>query len=189
MKDTVSILDNLAETVHTSFDIVQHAVDCEQVNPIYRKLVHDAICINGVGGLTWAFATMLTIAILAMLMLTVRAALRPVKEIPKFFCFESATKDDSSARIGRSKVSPAFETPIASAVLVGKSEMQPEHLQMKMPPPLPPPSPTELTGQSVILEKKIQSKVLEDGTRQIEEVTVMQNPDGSISKKTKIRTQ
>lgn len=51
-------------------------------NPIYNTFVHEAVCIQGVSGLTWIFATTLTMAICSMMMLMFRAAMYPVREAP-----------------------------------------------------------------------------------------------------------
>ncbi len=54
----------------------------ESFNPIYNTFVHEAVCVQGVSGLTWIFATTLTMAIFSMIMLMFRAAMYPVREAP-----------------------------------------------------------------------------------------------------------
>ena len=73
------LLHNSSHVLNSDWIDVRNIMECKVFNPIYTVIVHDAICVDGVGGLQWLFPTCLLLAIFAMLMLTFRAALYPVK--------------------------------------------------------------------------------------------------------------
>lgn len=54
-------------------------ISCENINPIYTSLVYDATCTDAVDGFTWLYSSCLALCIFAMIMITCRAALYPVK--------------------------------------------------------------------------------------------------------------
>lgn len=54
-------------------------ISCENINPIYTSLVYDATCTDAVDGFTWLYSSCLALCICAMIMITCRAALYPVK--------------------------------------------------------------------------------------------------------------
>jgi len=58
---------------------VQDIIQCKTFNPIYSTFVHSALCLDGVGGLTWLFSTSIFLVVFAMIMIMFRAALYPVK--------------------------------------------------------------------------------------------------------------
>mmetsp|Transcript_6710 Transcript_6710/g.11960 ORF Transcript_6710/g.11960 Transcript_6710/m.11960 type:complete len:102 (+) Transcript_6710:789-1094(+) len=51
-----------------------------QVHPVYSNFVHNAVCIDAVGGIAAIFSTMLSISVLSMMMLALRAALYPIQQ-------------------------------------------------------------------------------------------------------------
>lgn len=73
------LLHNASHTVNNAWIDVRHFVECKTFNPIYTTLVHDAICVDGVDGLAWLFSSSMFLAVFAMIMITFRAALYPVK--------------------------------------------------------------------------------------------------------------
>mmetsp|Transcript_35716 Transcript_35716/g.58184 ORF Transcript_35716/g.58184 Transcript_35716/m.58184 type:complete len:178 (-) Transcript_35716:298-831(-) len=109
LKEGFGVLDNMANDMYLDFNVVRGLTDCSKVNPVYTRFVHDAVCINGVGGLTWVFASMLLIAIMAMFMLTFRAAIRPVKEIPTDDLGGGARSDERSDIISRDVTTRVLE--------------------------------------------------------------------------------
>mmetsp|Transcript_33627 Transcript_33627/g.60537 ORF Transcript_33627/g.60537 Transcript_33627/m.60537 type:complete len:119 (-) Transcript_33627:23-379(-) len=59
-----------------------------------------------------------------------------------------------------------------------------------MPLPVPPPKDQlDERGEGVVLEKTTTTSVSVDGTNQVTEVTLIQNADGTATKKTQVRTQ
>jgi hypothetical protein len=77
------LLHNSSQALSNDWTDVRDIMECKTFNPIYTVIVHEAICVDGVEGLDWLFPTCLLLAIFAMLMLTFRAALYPVKRPPK----------------------------------------------------------------------------------------------------------
>jgi len=73
------LLHNASHTVNSAWIDVRHFIECKTFNPIYTTFVHDAICVDGVDGLSWLFSTSMFLAVFAMIMITFRAALYPVK--------------------------------------------------------------------------------------------------------------
>lgn len=57
-------------------------LECRTFNSIYTTFVHDALCGEGVNGLGWIFSTSFFIFVFSMLMITFRAGLYPVKNLP-----------------------------------------------------------------------------------------------------------
>lgn len=75
----VSALELTDVTMHGVFDILVEVKDlmlCQNFNPIYTSTAYDAICISGVGGLSWLFFTSLSMAFFSMMMVTLRVAIR-----------------------------------------------------------------------------------------------------------------
>jgi hypothetical protein len=73
------LLHNSSHALNDDWIDVRNIMECKVFNPIYTVIVHEAICVDGAGGLEWLFPSCLLLAIFAMLMLTFRAALYPVK--------------------------------------------------------------------------------------------------------------
>mmetsp|Transcript_57332 Transcript_57332/g.170994 ORF Transcript_57332/g.170994 Transcript_57332/m.170994 type:complete len:356 (-) Transcript_57332:206-1273(-) len=68
---------SLDSQLHTYADLLQDTRQvffCENFNPIYTRLTHNALCYNGTRALAWFFWTQLSIAILSMVIVTIRAA-------------------------------------------------------------------------------------------------------------------
>lgn len=78
LQQGATMLHNSSHILNDDWIDVRDALECKTFNPIYTVIVHDAICVDGVGGLEWLFPTCLLLAIFAMSMLTFRAALYPV---------------------------------------------------------------------------------------------------------------
>lgn len=74
-----ALLHNASHTINNGWIDVRHFLECKTFNPIYTTLVHDAMCVDGVDGLAWLFSTSVFLAVFAMVMITFRAALYPVK--------------------------------------------------------------------------------------------------------------
>jgi len=67
-------------TFHTLLDIVEDVRElmfCDNWNPIYTSIVHDAICYEGVTGLSWIYSSLSTIGFFGMVILTFRYVLWP----------------------------------------------------------------------------------------------------------------
>lgn len=72
-----SSLHNTTRSFNQAWIGVQEILACKTFNPIYTTFVHNAVCTDGVGGLTWIFSTSLFLCLFAMLMITLRAAMSP----------------------------------------------------------------------------------------------------------------
>jgi len=68
--------------INRVFIALRHMIECKTFNPIYTTFVHDAICVEGVDGLAWLYSTSFVMSIFAMVMITFRAGLYPVKQHP-----------------------------------------------------------------------------------------------------------
>ena len=73
-----ALLHNASHAFNNGFNEVRHILECRTFNPIYTAFVHDAICVEGVYGLTWLFSTSLLLSLFAMVMIMFRAGLYPV---------------------------------------------------------------------------------------------------------------
>ena len=72
-----SSLHNTTYNFNQAWIGIQEILACKTFNPIYTTFVHEAVCTQGVGGLTWIFSTSLFLCLFAMLMITFRAAMSP----------------------------------------------------------------------------------------------------------------
>lgn len=72
-----SSLHNTTYNFNQAWIGVQEILACKTFNPIYTTFVHEAVCTQGVGGLTWIFSTSLFLCLFAMSMITFRAAMSP----------------------------------------------------------------------------------------------------------------
>ncbi|KAL7551453.1 hypothetical protein ACHAWF_014640 [Thalassiosira exigua] len=84
------LLHGASHVVNKAWIGVRQLLECKNINPIYTTFVHDAICVQGIEGFTWIFASSFVLVIFAMLMVTFRAALYPIMQ-PK----EQASKEDT----------------------------------------------------------------------------------------------
>mmetsp|Transcript_19820 Transcript_19820/g.29381 ORF Transcript_19820/g.29381 Transcript_19820/m.29381 type:complete len:991 (-) Transcript_19820:75-3047(-) len=76
--DLVSALELTDVAMHGVYDIlleVRQLMQCQHFNPIYTSTTYDAVCISGVGGLSWVFFTSLAMGIFSMTMVTMRIAI------------------------------------------------------------------------------------------------------------------
>ena len=74
-----NLILKLASSASTMIGNFKGIISCENINPIYTTLVHEATCTDAVDGLTWIYASCLGLYFFAMMMITFRAALYPVK--------------------------------------------------------------------------------------------------------------
>ena len=72
-----SSLHNTTYNFNQAWIGIQEILACKTFNPIYTTFVHDAVCTQAVGGLTWIFSTSLFLCLFAMTMITLRAAMSP----------------------------------------------------------------------------------------------------------------
>jgi hypothetical protein len=80
LQQLATLIHDVSHVLNRSMVGLLDVISCGSFNPIYTTFVHDAICTSGVEGLTYIFATTLTISICSMMMIMFRAALYPVKE-------------------------------------------------------------------------------------------------------------
>ena len=73
------MLHDASHSVNNALIAVRQMLECKTFNPIYTTFIHDALCTEGVDGLTWIFSSSFAIFMFAMIMITFRAALYPVK--------------------------------------------------------------------------------------------------------------
>ena len=79
-----SSLHNTTYNFNQAWIGIQEILACKTFNPIYTTFVHEAVCTQGVGGLTWIFSTSLFLCLFAMSMITFRAAMSPaLRPIPQ----------------------------------------------------------------------------------------------------------
>ena len=75
----LSALELTDVTMHGVYDIIveiRQVMQCQNFNPIYTSTTYDAVCLSGVGGLSWVFFTSLSMAIFSMIMVTLRIAIK-----------------------------------------------------------------------------------------------------------------
>jgi len=84
-KAAATALEGGAELLHNGTHLlnkgwieVRTLLECKTFNPVYTTLVHDAICIDAVDGLTWLYSSAFAMFIFSMLMIMFRAGLYPV---------------------------------------------------------------------------------------------------------------
>lgn len=75
---------------------VQDIIQCKTFNPIYSTFVHNALCLDGVGGLTWLFSTSIFLVVFAMIMIMFRAALYPIKRPASPVMYPEDVPDDAT---------------------------------------------------------------------------------------------
>eukprot|EP00581_Thalassiosira_minuscula_P014757 CAMPEP_0183720662 /NCGR_PEP_ID=MMETSP0737-20130205/13202_1 /TAXON_ID=385413 /ORGANISM="Thalassiosira miniscula, Strain CCMP1093" /LENGTH=593 /DNA_ID=CAMNT_0025950555 /DNA_START=49 /DNA_END=1830 /DNA_ORIENTATION=- len=76
----ISLLHEGTHVLNRAIVGLRTLLACETFNPIYTTFVHDALCAEGVTGITYIFSSALVIAIFSMVMVMLRAALYPIKE-------------------------------------------------------------------------------------------------------------
>lgn len=204
--------------MHSRFGVIRDLVDCSQVNQIYRRLVHDGVCVNGVGGLTWCFGTMLTMAIMAMFMLTFRASLRPIKVVGSKDVKRSGSGGTGRTVIGRDiKRVPKMEDGSTDIVEIVKIRNEDgtitEEITTRNEPALAPPGhhpaadeydsdyssegdedvpmpqPVPPPALEPIVLEKTSTKSVVNGVTQVTEISMIKNADGTITKKTQVWTK
>lgn len=66
----MAILDRLDEAAITGLDLLS----CERIVPIYADVVYQGTCTHSVEGFTWMFSSLLIVATMGMLMITLRSS-------------------------------------------------------------------------------------------------------------------
>ncbi|KAL7540001.1 hypothetical protein ACHAXR_010807 [Thalassiosira sp. AJA248-18] len=82
LKGGAELFNEASHAMNGAWIQFRHILECKTFNPIYTTFVHDAVCVEGVGGLTWLFSTAFCLTLFAMIMIMFRAALYPVKRSP-----------------------------------------------------------------------------------------------------------
>jgi len=73
------VICEVSQALETLLGNFKGIVSCQNINPIYTSLVYDATCTEAVSGFTWLYGTCFALCICAMIMITFRAALYPIK--------------------------------------------------------------------------------------------------------------
>jgi len=55
LQDGAALLHNATHFVNNAWIDTRHLLECSTFNPMYTTFVYDAICDEGVNGLTWLF--------------------------------------------------------------------------------------------------------------------------------------
>jgi len=79
LKHGINIGNSTIYALYGVFGGVCGILECKTISPIYTNLVHDAVCMNAVNGLTWLFSTTTLFALFSTTMFCLRAAMYPVK--------------------------------------------------------------------------------------------------------------
>jgi hypothetical protein len=79
LHEGLGLMHNLTNYLNQDVIDARKLLECEAFNPIYTILMYDALCKEGVDGLTWIFSSSLLLVVFAMLFVMFRAALYPVK--------------------------------------------------------------------------------------------------------------
>ena len=69
----------VSQALEKSLSSFKGIVSCQNINPIYTSLVYDATCTEAINGFSWLYGSCFALCIFAMIMITFRAALYPVK--------------------------------------------------------------------------------------------------------------
>jgi len=73
-------MHTITHQLHDALEATLEIISCASVYPVYSDLVHNAVCIGAVGGIEAIFTTMISISVLSMIMLALRAALYPIQQ-------------------------------------------------------------------------------------------------------------
>ena len=95
VKEGAVVLHNATHALNGAWIGIQGLLECKTFNPIYSTFVHNAICVDGVGGLTWLFTSSFFLVMFAMIMLMFRAALYPAKRPAARAGFPASTRINS----------------------------------------------------------------------------------------------
>jgi hypothetical protein len=79
LHEGLELLYNATHYLNKDVIDAQVLMECRTFNPIYTTLVYDAVCTEGVDGLSWIFSTSLLLVVFAMFFIMFRAALYPVR--------------------------------------------------------------------------------------------------------------
>jgi hypothetical protein len=83
LHEGLELMYNATHSLNKDVIDAQVLIECRTFNPIYTTLMYDAVCTDGVDGLSWIFSTSLFLVVFAMFLIMFRAALYPVKTPPK----------------------------------------------------------------------------------------------------------
>jgi len=79
LTDTIGrIKENLRAPIGLSLKAMQ-ILECEKINSIYVKFVHDGICSTTMNALVWTFVSLILISFFAMILITLRASWSAVR--------------------------------------------------------------------------------------------------------------
>jgi hypothetical protein len=87
LHEGLELLYNATHYLNQDVIDAQVLMECRTFNPIYTTLMYDAVCAEGVDGLSWIFSTSLLLVVFAMFLIMFRAALYPVKNLYKTVLF------------------------------------------------------------------------------------------------------
>eukprot|EP01083_Nonionella_stella_P057643 151231_1 len=74
LSNTVDLLNQVLEILWNTLIGTKNIFLCSNINPVYVELAFDAVCYNGVSGMRAIFSSQLAIAILSMMMVTLRVS-------------------------------------------------------------------------------------------------------------------
>mmetsp|Transcript_5507 Transcript_5507/g.8458 ORF Transcript_5507/g.8458 Transcript_5507/m.8458 type:complete len:164 (-) Transcript_5507:52-543(-) len=79
LQNGVQVISGVSQDLEKLLGSFKGIISCQNINPIYTSLVHDATCTEAVNGFNWLYGSCFALCICAMTMITFRAALYPVK--------------------------------------------------------------------------------------------------------------
>jgi len=79
LQNGVQVISVVSQDLEKLLGSFKGIISCQNINPIYTSLVHDATCTEAVNGFNWLYGSCFALCICAMTMITFRAALYPVK--------------------------------------------------------------------------------------------------------------
>lgn len=90
---------------------------CEQWNPLYVLMMHEAICGSATSGLTWAASTQISLVVLSLIFLTLRMACYDTTEVVEDPDYPSGGccpcfRSKPSAGASKNKFQPASEVEV-----------------------------------------------------------------------------
>eukprot|EP00978_Attheya_sp_CCMP212_P017400 scaffold46253_cov54-Attheya_sp.AAC.3 len=71
--DILRTLDVTLPLMNAKLSAVKSSLECSRIQPIYSKSVDDAVCVQGMNGLSWMMITLAVMAFSGLIMITFRA--------------------------------------------------------------------------------------------------------------------
>eukprot|EP00550_Attheya_septentrionalis_P003838 CAMPEP_0198283942 /NCGR_PEP_ID=MMETSP1449-20131203/3524_1 /TAXON_ID=420275 /ORGANISM="Attheya septentrionalis, Strain CCMP2084" /LENGTH=644 /DNA_ID=CAMNT_0043980845 /DNA_START=144 /DNA_END=2078 /DNA_ORIENTATION=+ len=71
--DTLRTLDVTLPLMNAKLSAVKSSLECSRIQPIYSKSVDDAVCVQGMNGLSWMMITLAVMSLSGLIMITFRA--------------------------------------------------------------------------------------------------------------------